>query len=442
MSTIPEFVDGRPAKLRSACNACGEAKVRCSQGKPACTRCEKNGISCIYGLSRRSHRTAARIGESSSPRQTPRSTTYPGKRLIPSLPSPPLSRSSHPGYSTQDTPVSMDTLLEPGGGYFDASPIQYFQEFDFEDAASVAQADGVIENLLQESINGRYGFEQNQELLGQNDRPPFLEQLSEGCNLNSGPSSIVATELLNEPWSAVSSNVGGSLSPDNGEYAYGSEAGHKCDCTSRLVSSLLTLQSPCPRNQPPFDVQLSRLRKATKLSERCMRCNCQMSDVIVTVTNSILLYRIIQGFEAALTFTRSKDHSPGQQHQRHGSNGSRRRPSDGTRALSPQLLWGAMQFDQDEMQDLKPHLWLLQFRKLEKLIESLGESVAKMRTLGVQTRRKGGSNNTGNIRVNSYSSGGGNRCGDDGNSAFIMACECIHIWLNQKTRALRDKYLA
>ncbi|KAF2799616.1 hypothetical protein K505DRAFT_230643, partial [Melanomma pulvis-pyrius CBS 109.77] len=44
---------GKAAKLRASCDACNESKVRCSQTKPKCSRCEKQGGICVYGLSRR-----------------------------------------------------------------------------------------------------------------------------------------------------------------------------------------------------------------------------------------------------------------------------------------------------------------------------------------------------------------------------------------------------
>ncbi|KAK4464790.1 hypothetical protein QBC42DRAFT_317632 [Cladorrhinum samala] len=40
-------------KLRSSCNSCGSAKVRCDRQHPQCRRCASNGLECIYELSRR-----------------------------------------------------------------------------------------------------------------------------------------------------------------------------------------------------------------------------------------------------------------------------------------------------------------------------------------------------------------------------------------------------
>ncbi|ROV92573.1 hypothetical protein VMCG_08951 [Cytospora schulzeri] len=65
-------MDGKTIRLRASCNACNESKVRCSQSKPTCARCERNGIECIYGLSRRTHKDAPPISMPSSSSQRPR----------------------------------------------------------------------------------------------------------------------------------------------------------------------------------------------------------------------------------------------------------------------------------------------------------------------------------------------------------------------------------
>ncbi|KAK0631164.1 hypothetical protein B0T17DRAFT_507579 [Bombardia bombarda] len=40
-------------RLRSSCNSCGSAKVKCDQGQPQCGRCTNLGLKCIYGMSRK-----------------------------------------------------------------------------------------------------------------------------------------------------------------------------------------------------------------------------------------------------------------------------------------------------------------------------------------------------------------------------------------------------
>jgi hypothetical protein len=52
-TTVPLLGPGAP-KLRSSCNGCGTAKVKCDRIQPECGRCTTLGLACVYGLSRHS----------------------------------------------------------------------------------------------------------------------------------------------------------------------------------------------------------------------------------------------------------------------------------------------------------------------------------------------------------------------------------------------------
>ncbi|KAH8756022.1 hypothetical protein F5883DRAFT_430162, partial [Diaporthe sp. PMI_573] len=51
--TNAEQTAQRSPMLRSACDACGSAKVRCDKSKPECVRCTNRGLPCNYSVSRR-----------------------------------------------------------------------------------------------------------------------------------------------------------------------------------------------------------------------------------------------------------------------------------------------------------------------------------------------------------------------------------------------------
>lgn len=53
MSTAPAPDSIKTSKLRSSCENCGNAKVRCDRGQPECARCISLGSSCVYGISRK-----------------------------------------------------------------------------------------------------------------------------------------------------------------------------------------------------------------------------------------------------------------------------------------------------------------------------------------------------------------------------------------------------
>jgi hypothetical protein len=50
-AATPPLGPGAP-KLRSCCDGCGTAKVKCDRTQPQCGRCISLGLACIYGLSR------------------------------------------------------------------------------------------------------------------------------------------------------------------------------------------------------------------------------------------------------------------------------------------------------------------------------------------------------------------------------------------------------
>ncbi|KAI4153052.1 MAG: hypothetical protein LQ340_002539 [Diploschistes diacapsis] len=64
----------RQLKLRSSCDACGAAKLRCDRAQPECGRCISLGFKCVYGVSRKMGkppRERLRITEASSASCTP-----------------------------------------------------------------------------------------------------------------------------------------------------------------------------------------------------------------------------------------------------------------------------------------------------------------------------------------------------------------------------------
>lgn len=59
----------KPPRIRLSCDSCQRSKVRCSQDRPVCTRCQKHGYNCVYSPSRRAGRPRLRRpGESSLPK--------------------------------------------------------------------------------------------------------------------------------------------------------------------------------------------------------------------------------------------------------------------------------------------------------------------------------------------------------------------------------------
>jgi hypothetical protein len=155
------------------------------------------------------------------------------------------------------------------------------------------------------------------------------------------------------------------------------------------------------------------------------------------VTTSILIGRVIQGLEASLMRTTTSPYSS-------YSSYSSSAPASSTSSSSapdtaPKLSLGELQIDPEEENQLKQHLWLLQFRKLRKVISKMSVSVRLLTGTGNIGATGGGAGMGGNAAGGMGGMGGGGG-GGGGHSAHVMACQCIHMWLVQKADGLKARY--
>ncbi|KAI8631120.1 hypothetical protein F5Y19DRAFT_22438 [Xylariaceae sp. FL1651] len=85
------------SKLRSSCDACGQAKTKCDRSRPTCSRCLSQGIKCVYGVSRKTGKPPRRPPPTASPRGPV--TTGPNVDLI-------FSRAKSALAKNSDFPIS------------------------------------------------------------------------------------------------------------------------------------------------------------------------------------------------------------------------------------------------------------------------------------------------------------------------------------------------
>ncbi|KAK8151144.1 hypothetical protein IWX90DRAFT_96538 [Phyllosticta citrichinensis] len=126
----------KPPRIRLSCDSCQRSKVRCSQDRPVCTRCQKHGYNCVYSPSRRAGRPRLRRpGECPLPKTSDTidaGKSQPAASPVPQI-SPNVSRantppqpltppstssSASPDYMTMnlselDLPPSLDSLSPP-----------------------------------------------------------------------------------------------------------------------------------------------------------------------------------------------------------------------------------------------------------------------------------------------------------------------------------------
>ncbi|KAI0017594.1 hypothetical protein F4780DRAFT_587554 [Xylariomycetidae sp. FL0641] len=99
----------RQPKLRSSCDGCGSAKLKCDRGQPECGRCITLGVPCVYGVSRKMGkppRERVKLGAA----RTPGRSTTPGGGHRPSG----HSHGRRAGSSVSDTSSSRSNSTSSG----------------------------------------------------------------------------------------------------------------------------------------------------------------------------------------------------------------------------------------------------------------------------------------------------------------------------------------
>ncbi|KAL4993016.1 hypothetical protein BDV10DRAFT_190372 [Aspergillus recurvatus] len=456
--------NGKVTRLRASCDACNESKVRCSQTKPCCARCEKQRLTCVYGLSRRTHKDAPRIGalhaaapaQSTAPVETsPRpSFSSPLSPPPPSSPGRDTSIAAGPTVSTEKTSASSDcpifppdddAFTAPGGPLLASS------------ASRAEPGDGLDEYMRQLSDPMDASLDFDAALNTIQDLFPVPGFTSPDHWLPPPAASEVGNASADgiDHSRPCQSALGEGAAPAG---PAAQQNGAACSCSPQvinvLVSAPLTGRGP-ESEDPSFDAQLSQLRRAVKVSEGCFACSCIVQDEMTirrtgrtrtrptaesppppllcylcacildeltgrsfdpwrirTVLVSVLIGRALQGFEATLSKLR-----PSSGHCASSANASFHKGRRATVAASttPRLSWGALQIEPDEEEELKEHLWLLQFRKLGRVLDMFSSSLGRLR-------------NSDNKNSTSDS------------SAHVMACRCIHMWLVHKAGSIGDCY--
>ncbi|KAI9374863.1 hypothetical protein BJX61DRAFT_532043 [Aspergillus egyptiacus] len=107
----------KSVKVRSTCNACQQAKIRCSHERPSCKRCQKHNIECVYSISRRLGRPAKKrdpildgstTGQGGSDGQPNKRPRGPKKKRVKEEPTPNIG--GHDLSASPEEKVLLDTL--------------------------------------------------------------------------------------------------------------------------------------------------------------------------------------------------------------------------------------------------------------------------------------------------------------------------------------------
>ncbi|KAI1738907.1 hypothetical protein F4680DRAFT_152117 [Xylaria scruposa] len=242
----------RQPRLRASCDGCFLAKVKCSKGRPMCSRCLSCGIICNYSPSSRAGKPKPENSHSpgvSTVQNTQPMQMYSGDDAVPSLhqTSPdqvfPLENWEMPSTSgamarnlSLATDMSMFGLSENGLAQLDPITAAHPEFFP-------TQSPWANTTHITGTTNTQMPFVQSQPFVP--SMQPYLDQKPNGMNFYT-PSQISPNTNLNYLPSP-------NTTPIAPPTLYHHSNGHNCECFSSCLQSLLNLHNASGHNLPSFE---------------------------------------------------------------------------------------------------------------------------------------------------------------------------------------------
>ncbi|PSN68224.1 hypothetical protein BS50DRAFT_676135 [Corynespora cassiicola Philippines] len=403
---------GKTIQLRASCNACNESKVRCSQQKPTCARCERNGNECIYGLSRRTHKDAPPIStpassqrsrgpsrsssnsdmraNSSGTTSNSRSRGQASRRSVTSTPSTSTSNSV-----THDAGIFGD-YISPAGPHFMGAPQQppqhNSQGLHLLDFAG-------MDVTLNDPLNGVVS--------------PFP---TPGTEYNSWATDMTLSWARQ---TALAGPTTDSTPPPSGE----------CTCHTGVMELLASMRGGGGDDRRlPMDAHLAKLKRCIVSSETSMGCthDNENGEPIYIMAVATLIGYVINEFEmlasesplrrssssAAVAAAAYESAAFGNTENASSFSSVSDEAMSGGH-IEPRLSWGVLELEDDEEVDLRQMLYLLSFRKLERLLLQL--------TIYLRNLHDARTNRPEQM-------------------AFVMACDYMRLWLEKKADLVKKQF--
>jgi hypothetical protein len=290
--------------LRASCDACNQAKVKCTKTNPQCARCKKHNIDCIYGISLRAGKRASQV-------------TMPKKVESP----PPLPTDWNMDLSASTTPYSP---LE-----MDLCPSMFEYDLPFP-------------------LDG--GYPNNSGYFTQDDTFPPMPDLSFSDTHNVHPASITTNASTTNPSPVLSDSVL-SLGPS---------------CFRTTILTLSTLQQLSESSHTSFDVALVHNKEAVALCMSTLNCQCASDSTIVLLVAS-LIAKIINIYQRpcgavsehfGLSSKQKTNQYPQWKAVEH------RKQSHDAKAVTARLTLGAYNVDEGDEERLKTEIVRMELRKV------------------------------------------------------------------------------
>ncbi|KAL9604621.1 MAG: hypothetical protein Q9219_000341 [cf. Caloplaca sp. 3 TL-2023] len=385
MPDQPESSNAAPknVKLRESCDSCLVAKVKCSKGRPLCSRCLQNGSDCGYSPSSRAgrkNRDAASSKANVHKRNASLSAT-PRSALSSHAPTS-MYRLSANGedlrsHETNENSINSTTTLVAGNDQGHQAPstdgkstnAQDRQDINTDDFLPTPPFNDFLDSFLPFSPEAAFAEIASAAAspgTGAGQSPLLPAWTSQGNSSSTLPTFQSPLDMLSfGQFAHPPSQQRPSLPAHNGPRQPPPEASVSeiptCDCFAACLQALLSLHnhswmaSSSQQGGPPFDIVLSINREAIEgcsVMLSCSKCVAKIGSGISTMLLATIFGKVMSLYRAACFFRFGA--APGMQ-------------------ATAQLAFGAYTVTGEDRQILEIEILLIELRKVENLLKVFQE---------------------------------------------------------------------
>lgn len=293
-------------KLRSSCDGCGMAKLRCDRTQPECGRCVSYGLPCVYGISRRMGKAPGRGRRTSVTQGTPTrqsGATETDKR-----------ESNNRGCNENNTAHSDAVMMDLG-------LLSNLADIPTSLEMADGNTDGMISSYLHEpSLLGLNTFDFDTKLVTDdysNDLIPFDFQTGLDCTQESPEiADYSSTSASTMQPITIQTQADTNLQFDRDSIVSTTTAAHPCYTDAygilRTLSRLRMSKDNSPgssntatmknTNLVPFDHLLRINRETSERLSSLLDCACARSSHLTLLYASIIC-RVLNLYQQAAACT-------------------------------------------------------------------------------------------------------------------------------------------
>ncbi|KAI4129004.1 MAG: hypothetical protein LQ338_002471 [Usnochroma carphineum] len=379
----PSAAAPKAVKLRESCDSCLVAKVKCSKGRPLCSRCLQNGSECGYSPSSRAgrknrdtantkasvHKSHASLSSSNHP--------APPSQFHPPMHRPPGTSEEAPSHKASGSSMNSSTTLVAMDDQGTQAPVpekQLPMPPDGRDAATddflpTPPFNDFLDSFLPlspEAVFAEFASAAPSPSTGAAQPSAIPAWTSSGNSSSTLPTFQSPLDMLSFGHFAHSQTNGRPSLPGHNELRQqpadaAINERPTCDCFAACLQALVSLHnhswmaSSAQQGGPPFDIVLSINREAIEgcaAMLSCSKCVAKIGSGISTMLLATIFGKVMSLYRAACFF-------------RFGA-------ASGMHATA-QLAFGAYTVTGEDRQLLEIEMLLIELRKVENVLKAFQE---------------------------------------------------------------------